>query len=568
MIKYIIIVVVVLLAALIAGMIMRRKHHAVVTRLENEKLQIQHYPLFEELTKLKSLKMNGQTEEMFEKWRSNWTEVVDVDILKINSLLFDLEDCIERFQFKKAGVLEREIEERINACEEKRVSILSELEELIGSEEKNRIEMEQLKDYYRSARKTVLAHQHSFGPALSSLEQRLEQFTPAFSQFDELTEKGNYLEAREIVLKLSDESQVIHTLLNDIPELLTEIQSKIPASIHDLRNGKREMEEQNYYLAHLELAKFLDETEDELKEMKDSIARLEVDVVRERVVHINDEIENYYDLLEKEVHAKAFVEKTIQTVEELLALTTKLTNEVNEEVQQVQSSYRIPDEEVEIPKSGLRTLEGIQSRFDVLSNRVEDKQSAYSILREELEAIMVEVEHVKEQQEKFSNSLKNLRIDEIKARGELESIKKMLGQTERMLNKANIPGIPDEMDARLEEAEEKLYVASQSLQEVPLNIEQVNLNIVIANRAVEDVHKRSEEMIENVMLIESLIQYGNRFRASNAQVDEKLCDAEEAFLQFRYIKALEDAASAVEMIDANAIHRIEEIVQEQLANKS
>ncbi len=51
------------------------------------------------------------------------------------------------------------------------MNILAELEELIGSEEKNRIEMEQLKEYYRSARKTVLAHQHSFGPALNSLEK-------------------------------------------------------------------------------------------------------------------------------------------------------------------------------------------------------------------------------------------------------------------------------------------------------------------------------------------------------------------------------------------------------------
>ena len=126
MIKYIIIVVVVLLAALIAGMIMRRKHQAVVTRLEKDKLQIQHYPIFEELTKLKSLNMNGQTEEMFEKWRNNWTEVIDVDILKVNSMLFDLEDYIDRFQFKKASVLEREIEEKLFNCEQKRLNILKE----------------------------------------------------------------------------------------------------------------------------------------------------------------------------------------------------------------------------------------------------------------------------------------------------------------------------------------------------------------------------------------------------------------------------------------------------------
>ena len=568
MIKYTIIVVVVLLAALIAGMFMRRKHHSVVTRLESDKMQIQHYPIFEELTKLKSLNMNGQTEEMFEKWRNNWTEVIDVDILKIDSLLFDLEDYIDRFQFKKATALEKEIEEKLANCESKRVSILRELEELIGSEEKNRIEMEQLKDYYRSARKTVLAHQHSFGPALTLLEERLADFNPAVHKFDELTEQGNYLEAREIVLKLNSEAQTIYTLLSDIPGLLGEIQTKIPASIHDLRNGHREMEEQKYYLIHLELYEHLDKMENELKELKVRLANLEVDYVRERIVELLNEVDRFYDLLEKEVHAKAFVDKNIGEVHSILHQALSLTKEVHEEVQFVQNSYRIPDEEVEIPKTGLKTLEIIHKRYELLVSRLEQEQSAYSSLEEELVAIKEEVGQVQEQQEQFSNSLKNLRIDEIKARTELEGIKKSLATSDRQLHKANIPGIPDEIDARMEEAEEKIFIAIQSLQEIPINVDQVNMNITIARRSVEDIHKRVEEMIENVILIESLIQFGNRYRASNRTVDEKLLEAEEAFLQYRYVKALEEAASAVEMIDPAAIHRIEQLVQEQLTVKS
>ena len=87
MIKYIIIVVVVLLALLIAGLVVRRKHNAEIGRLEKEKMQIQHYPIFEELTKVKALNMNGQTEELFENWRNRWLEVIDVHVLKIDSLL-------------------------------------------------------------------------------------------------------------------------------------------------------------------------------------------------------------------------------------------------------------------------------------------------------------------------------------------------------------------------------------------------------------------------------------------------------------------------------------------------
>jgi septation ring formation regulator len=569
MIKYIIIVVVVvLLAALIAGMIMRRKHRAVVTRLEKDKLQIQHYPIFEELTKLKSLNMNGQTEEMFEKWRSNWTEVIDVDILKINSMLFDLEDYIDRFQFMKATALEQEINDKLMDCEERRLNILKELEELIGSEEKNRIEMEQLKDYYRSARKTVLAHQHSFGPALTQLEERLESFKPAFLEFDELTEQGNYLAAREIVLQLNSEAQLIYTLLNEIPTLLSEIQSKIPSSVHDLRNGLREMEEQSYYLAHLELTQYLEKTDKDLLELKIRLANLEIQAVRERVTEINGEIDGFYDLLEKEVHAKSFVDKNLQVIQAQLERVLHLTKEVHEEVHLIQLSYRITDEELEIPKSGLKLLEGIEKRFELLTNRLQEQQSAYSSLQEELTSITEEIEQIELIQEKFSGNLKNLRIDELNARKQLDALKRKLMDTERRVNKANIPGVPGEIDARLEESEENIFMVAQSLQEVPLNIDQIHLNLGTASRSVEDIEKRVHEMIINVMLIEGLIQFGNRYRAGNSQVDAKLREAELSYLEFRYVKALEEAAAAVELVDANALARIEEHVQEQLMAKA
>ena len=75
---------------------------------------------------------------------------------------------------------------------------------MIGSEEKNRIEMEQLKEQHRAARKTLLAHQYSFGEAVPALEAKLESFIPDFEEFDKLTETGNYLSAREIVITLQD----------------------------------------------------------------------------------------------------------------------------------------------------------------------------------------------------------------------------------------------------------------------------------------------------------------------------------------------------------------------------
>ena len=108
----------------------------------------------------------------------------------------------------------------------------------------------------------------------------------------------------------------------------------------------------------------------------------------------------------------------------------------------------------------------------------------------------------------------------------------------------------------------------KEIKNVNYDLKSFNANLQNANQCIQEVNERAQEMIENVMLIERIIQYGNRYRASNRTVHEKLLEAEEAFHQFRYMKALEDAVYAVEQAEPGAIRRIEELVQEELYSKS
>ncbi|MBG9453625.1 selenide, water dikinase [Lysinibacillus sphaericus] len=565
--EYIIIPVILLLILAIVGFMMRRKHTTIIAKLENEKSQIQNNPINEEISKVKSLNMNGETEEMFERWRNSWDEVIDVHMTKIDSLLFDAEDQINRLRFNKATLIEREIEDYIKKCEQDKDKILEELNELIGSEEKNRIEIEQLKEYYRSARKTLLAHQHSFGVALPALEKKLETFVQKFEEFDVLTSEGNYLQAREIVIGLNQESQQTFEYINDVPTILTELQVKLPGAVQELRSGQREMEDQSYYLQHLELTEELNKYEEEFVTLKSELAELNLNVVKPRVTDINEEIDHFYDLLEKEVIAKNYVDQNCDRLLSSITNVISSTKLVSDEAAFVQQSYRLNEKDAEIPKAALKQLEALQRRYDLLAMRVREEKSAYSSLQEELIEISDELERIHEEQGHLSNTMKKLRIDENKARMQVESLKKTLQETDRLLNKANIPGIPEEMDARLDEAAEHIYLVMQSLQEVPLNMGTVHNNLNAATLCVEDVKAKSHELIENVMLIERIIQYGNRHRATNPKLNSRLKEAEGSFNQFRYSKALEEAGTAVEEMEPGALKRIQELVAEETMSK-
>ena len=559
---YFIIPIIGLIILTIIAFLFRRKHIRQIAKLEQKKLQIQHEPIFEEMTKIKQLNMTGQTEEKFERWRSQWTEVMDIHMIEIDSLLFDAEDFVDRFHYGKASKTEVIIEEKLQLCNTKMSDILSELNELVGSEEKNRVEMEVLKEQHRTARKKVLARQHSFGKAVTRLETELESFNPKFEEYDDLTANGNYLLAREIVITLTEKGDSIFPLIDQIPVLLTELQNKIPASIRELRNGTREMEEQSYFLQHLELPKQLGEMESKIEEFIEKIGTLQMESIGEETEELHNRIESFYDTLENEVIAKSFVEDHYKLTGEKLSEVAKSIRETSVEAEFVQKSYRLNEEEAKIPLESVEKLEQLEQRFELLSSQLEEEASAYSSLQEELQTMAIELGELAEVSDSFVERIKNLRNDENSVRTEIDKLSRKLQDTERSLTRGNVPGIPGDMDARLEEAEEQIYIVKQSLEEVPLNMNLVNNYLENAKQSIDDVSKKVEELLENVMLIEWIIQYGNRYRASNQEVHMRLLEAEDSFREFRYDKALEEAATAVEAVEPGAMKRIEELVQE------
>lgn len=71
------------------------------------------------------------------------------------------------------------------------------------------------------------------------------------------------------------------------------------------------------------------------------------------------------------------------------------------------------------------------------------------------------------------------------------------------------------------------------------------------------VMKKTSAMIENAILAEKLIQYGNRFRSSNQTVSIRLIEAEIAFRNYQYEDALQIAADAIERVQPGILKEME-----------
>jgi len=539
---------------------MKRKKYQAIDQLDKRKIEIMNRPVADELKKVKKLNMTGQTEELFERWRQTWDEIITTELPAIDEKLIDAESCIDKYRFRKAQEIMRQIEESLDSAEEKIDNLLQELNELVGSEEKNRRDMEEIKEKYRSARKRLLAHRHTYGKTAPILEIKLDSLSSQFDQFEELTAEGNYLEARELVLNLKEEMADLLHKMERIPVLIPECTSLLPSQLDELEEGYKEMEKQGYILNHLQLDKEIARIRKELDLYKDLIAKTEVQEVEDSLNETRENIDLLYELLEKEVKAKHDIIQNNNQTFELLQKLKKNNRKLKEETQLVQESYHLVDEQIDVPKKLDKELSLLEKRYEIVSSKIFAKQSAYSLLNDDLMEIRKSIESLQEEQERFAEFLGNLRKDELAARDKLEELRKMIHESHRKVAKSNVPGLPDSYKSLMEDASERINEVIQCLQMKPLNMNQVQDKLELAVEAVEVLNQKTDELIEQVFLAEKVIQYGNRYRSQYPNVREKLIEAEKAFRNYEFSEALEQAAAAVEKVDPQFLKKLSNLL--------
>jgi septation ring formation regulator len=562
-VKIIIGFIILLLVIVIAGYFIRKKYYKEMDRLESWKIDLTNRPVLDEMSKVKQLNMIGQTEELFENWRNQWDDLITVELPDLEELLFDAEEYIDRYRFNKAKDVQRLIEQKLIGAEDQISNILSELNELVGSEEKNRVEIEELKELYRLAKKNLLAHQHTFGKAEAQLSNILDEVTIRFQEFDEKTGNGNYLEAREIVLMIKSQMEQIVNDMELIPQLLVECQSILPSQLNEVREGFREMKHQGYYLEHVQVENEISTLEQKLEELIGFINQIETSKVNEEIKDLKSRVDILLDLLEQEVRAKHFILQNEKLTQNFLEVVQEENNQLKNEVSQVLDSYHLTESDLETQGQLEKELLIVNKRYKVLVEKLTRNETAQTVNEKELVELKEMLDAIRDNQQQFLAKLQALRKDEYEAREKIKELTKNVGEMIRLVTKSNIPGLPEHYKYLVEDGKESIENVKRQLQEKPLNISSVNQYLEIAVLTVGKLVNSTTELLENVMLAEKVIQYGNRYRSQYPSISKALLEAEKAFRHFDYQKALEQAATSIETIDPSAIKKIETMLSRE-----
>lgn len=549
---------------IIWGYFIKKKFYKEIDRLEALKMDIMNRPILDELSKVKQLKMNGETEEMFENWRSEWDAIITSHMPDVEELLFDAEEYVDKYRFKRSKGVQHQIALKLHKVEETINEILNELNELVGSEEKNRVEVVEMKEKYRQLKKSLLAHRHNYGKAANKLEFHLEEVMNILEKYEEETGNGNYLNARELVLSVKAKLDELTSKMEKLPGLLLESGSAMSSQLTELKDGYQGMVEQGYKLGHIQFNEEFSRLESQLQSFKEQLENAEVEAVEQGMNELRDSLNILYDLLEKEVLSKQYVQKNQEKLKEMITNAEYENNKLQAETIMVQQSYHLTENEMEAQRKMEKQIQQISKRYDLLNLKIQDNDTANSLIGEEMEAVDAQLKELIEEQKAFSRKLQALRKDEIEAKEALADLKRKMFETTRMISKSNIPGLPQEFKGIIEEARVCVNDVQRKLEEKPLDVSAVYVFLEKAVEHTNKVYETAKELIENMYLAEKVIQYGNRYRSSHASVAESLKEAELKFHHFEYQEALEIAASAIEKVDPGSMKKLEANMEEVL----
>lgn len=558
MIEYIIGAILVIITVLIILLIFRKRMYDKIDELEAWKIEVMNQNIASELSKIKELNLSGETQNKFEVWRRQWEKIVAKDLADVEEALFDAEEASDRFFFPKANRTLKMISDILVNVEKEIEQMLQELDQLLQAEKDSRKGVTKTAEEISNIRRILLENRYQFGNAERYYEGQLNELDNELLFYNDYVEQGEYTKAKKHVEKISERVKDLANRIEVFPEIYQKCRKQLPEELHQLSIDVADMSNNGF---RINLYKFDEEVKNHEEVLHKCVRALENGEI-EKVVDISTEIEEriteIYDVMEKEFHAKNFVESTMNKLKLEIEQLAEMFTSTEEKLEKLKATYYLSENNTDQFNLLEKAVTNLQNNIQKLVNNIEDDQITHLELQEQVEVELDRLKEITEKHEQFIEEINSLRKDELSAKEKLDTLRSKLTEVNRRLQTSNLPGVPDFLLDQIEQAEEKNSKVMEALQRHPLNISEVQHSLEEAKNAIEHTENEAQKVIEQCYLTEQVIQYANRYRSQYPLLSAKLSEAERLFREYEYELALEQAATAIEEIEPGALRRIEE----------
>lgn len=532
----------------------KKKLKMEIEKLETEKNMIVSASILSEFNKVEALVNNDEMREKFEDWKERFNKIKDVDMPKFTDSLNEIEELFQNKNYKELKGLVLKADFDLNNLKTKAGYLLDEIKDVTLSEERNRETITKLKATYREILSVYHEYEEEYVLVKGPIELQFENINKLFEAFENAMENNMYTEVGRIVKGISDVLDNLKVVIDETRPIIMIGKNLIPKKQEDIKNISEKMIKEGYNLEYLNIDYNIEEAN---KKILDIFQRLNVLNVEDSLFELKtmlDYFDSLYNDFDKERISKKIYEDYSRSILIKATKLEKVNNELYKKIGDIKYSYDLSDEEVSVIPEIKQEIMSIRGSYDKVVDIARSKMMAYSKLAREMENINSRLIKTEEKLNGALKTLGSLKEDELRAREQLDEIKKILNQSKEKVRSFKLPCIPKNYYVELAEAMEAINVLIKELDKRPISIKTLNLRVDTARDLVLKVYNTINETIKTAAMAEAAIVYGNRYRVTNREVDFGLVKAENAFLKGNFKNSLENAISAINIIEPG-IHK-------------
>ena len=534
----------------------KNKLKAQIDELEKEKNLIISASMLSELNKVEALVNNDEMKAKLEDWKKRFNNIKDVELPKITDTINDIEELFEDHDFKELKGLILKADFDLNNLKTKADFLLDEIKDVTLSEERNRESITKLKAQYREIMAIYKDYEDEYAIIKVPLELQFETVDKLFQTFEVAMEQNAYTEVGKIVKAIADIIDNLKVVVEETRPIVNLGKNLIPKRIEDIKNIVDKMTREGYNLEYLNIDYNIEEAS---KKIQDIFQRLNVLNIEDSLFELktmHDYFDSLYNDFDKEKISKKIYEDYSRSVLLKATKLEKINNELYKKIDDIKYSYDLTDDEVAVITEIKDEIMNIRASYDKIVDVGRSHILPYSKLAREMEIINSKLVKSEEKLNGALKTLGSLKEDELRAREQLEEIKKILKQTKDKVRSFKLPAIPKNYYVEMSEAMEAIDELIKALDKRPISIKVLNLRVDTARDLVLKVYNTINETVKTARMAEAAIVYGNRYRVTNKEVDFGLTKAENLFSKGNFKNSLENAINAINIVEPGIYKRL------------
>ncbi|HGI3588238.1 TPA: septation ring formation regulator EzrA [Streptococcus agalactiae] len=549
-------IVLLVIIAYVVGVVIRKRNDTLIANLETRKQELVDLPVQEEIEQVKLLHLIGQSQSTFREWNQKWTDLSTNSFKDIDFHLVEAENLNDSFNFVRAKHEIDNVDSQLTIIEEDIVSIRESLEVLKEQEEKNSARVTHALDLYETLQKSISEKEDNYGTTMPEIEKQLKNIEAEFSHFVTLNSTGDPIEASEVLNKAEEHTIALGQITEQIPAIVAKLEDDFPDQLDDLETGYRRLLEENYHFPEKDIEQRFQEVREAIRSNSDGLVSLDLDRARDENEHIQEKIDKLYDIFEREIAAYKVAHKDSKIIPQFLAHAKSNNEQLGHEIKRLSAKYILNENESLSLRSFTNDLEEIETKVLPSVENFGQEASPYTHLQILFERTLKTLTTVEENQMEVFEAVKTIESVETRARQNMDKYVNKLHMIKRFMEKRNLPGIPQDFLSTFFTTSSQIEALINELSRGRIDIEAVSrLNDVTTN-AIANLEQATYLVVQDATLTEQLLQYSNRYRSFEQNVQKSFEQALYLFeVEHNYKASFDEISYALETVEPGVTDR-------------